>query len=70
MPTQEITVVARSTHALRLPLAASHHWYDLGLRVKNLAGWSRRLAAHIETGAPSNSNPAIQRAALLYQYTV
>jgi len=70
VPAQEVTVVARSTHALRLPLAASHHWYDLGLRVKNLPGWSRRLAGHIETGAPSISDPAMQGAALLDQYTV
>ncbi len=67
---REIAVPARSTQALRLPLADSHHWYDQGVRVKSLAGWSRRFAGHLETGEASISDPAMQGTALLDQYQV
>ncbi|MFZ5525365.1 MAG: phosphocholine-specific phospholipase C [Pseudomonadota bacterium] len=69
-PAREIAVPARSSQTLRLPLADSHHWYDQGVRVKNLAGWSRRFAGHLETGEASISDPAMQGTAQLDQYQV
>ena len=41
------------------PLAASSHWYDLSITSDSDAGYMRRLAGHVETGAPSVSDPAI-----------
>ena len=69
-PAREIAVPARSAQTLRLPLADSHHWYDQGVRVKNLTGWSRRFAGHLETGEASISDPAMQGTAQLDQYQV
>ena len=66
----EVRVVARSRSTVRLPLAASHHWYDYSLRVTGLAGWQRRFAGHLENGAASISDPALQGAAQLDQYRV
>lgn len=66
----EVRVVARSRSSLRLPLAASQHWYDFALRVKETPGWLRRLAGHLENGQPSISDPAMQGAAQLDQFTV
>lgn len=68
-PAQELTVPARGTHTLRRPLP-DHCWYDLSVRVPQLAGWSRRFAGHVETGAPSISDPAMGGIAILDQYTV
>jgi phospholipase C len=61
-------VAAGAALDLRLPLAASQHWYDYSVKVRELAGFSRRLAGHIETGEPSVSDPALGGAALLDQY--
>lgn len=67
-PAQLHRVAAGAALELRLPLAASQHWYDYGLKVRELPGFSRRLAGHIETGEPSVSDPALGGAALLDQY--
>ncbi len=61
-------VAAGATLNLRLPLAESQHWYDLAIKVRELPGFSRRLAGHLETGEPSISDPALGGAALLDQY--
>lgn len=65
---QEVTVPARSRQTVRLPLAQNHHWYDQVARVKTLPGWSRRFAGHLETGAPSISDPAMGGSAVLDQH--
>ncbi len=66
----EVRVVARSRSNVRLPLAVSSNWYDFSLRVNGLPGWLRRFAGHIENGLPSISDPAMQGAARLDQYSI
>lgn len=41
------------------PIAASDHWYDLSVTSDADASYARRIAGHVETGAPSFSDPAI-----------
>jgi phospholipase C len=64
------TVVARSEQALRLPLAASGRWYDFSVKVAAQAGFSRRFAGRVETGAPSISDPAMGGVARADQWVV
>ena len=44
------------------PIHASAHWYDLIVTSPDHPDFLRRMAGHIETGAPSFSDPAIGRA--------
>jgi phospholipase C len=44
------------------PIAAAGHWYDLIVTVDEEPAFGRRLAGHIETGRPSRSDPALDRA--------
>jgi phospholipase C len=67
-PAQLHRVAAGAALELRLPLAASQHWYDYGIKLRELAGFSRRLAGHVETGEHSVSDPALGGPALLDQY--
>ena len=53
------TVAANSQAALNWSLHSSSHWYDFTLTIKNLPGYSRRFAGHMETGSPSISDPAL-----------
>jgi phospholipase C len=39
-----------------LPLAKSHGWYDISVRV---GGFGQRLAGRVETGKGSMSDPAM-----------
>jgi len=64
------TVLARSEQALRLPLAASGRWYDFSAKVAGQAGFSRRFAGRVETGAPSISDPAMGGVARADQWVV
>jgi len=64
------TVVARSEQALRLPLGNSGRWYDFSVKVTDQAGYSRRFAGRVETGAPSVSDPAMGGVALADQWRV
>jgi phospholipase C len=41
------------------PLGESFGWYDLTLAVDGDPAFCRQLAGHVETGAPSASDPAI-----------
>ena len=66
----EFTVVARSEQALRLSLTASGRWYDFSVKVRDLAGYSRRFAGRVETGAPSISDPAMGGVARIQQWVV
>jgi phospholipase C len=45
-----------------LPIAASGRWYDLTVTVDEDPAFVRRLAGHVETGRPSRSDPALDRA--------
>ncbi|MCH7342584.1 phospholipase C, phosphocholine-specific [Pelomonas sp. CA6] len=67
-PVQELPLAAGQRIELRLPLAESRHWYDLLLRVKELPGYARRLAGHLENGEPSISDPAMSGPAQLDQF--
>jgi phospholipase C len=66
----EVRVAARSRSTIRLPLAASHNWYDYSVRVNDVPGWLRRFAGHLENGQPSISDPAMHGPARLDQYRV
>jgi phospholipase C len=50
---------AGETFALRVPLDGSFGWYDLSVSVDSDARFGRRVAGHLETGAPSMTDPAI-----------
>ncbi|WP_175998996.1 phosphocholine-specific phospholipase C [Burkholderia stabilis] len=39
-------------------LSCSSHWYDLQFAVAGNAGWTRRIAGHVETGKASVTDPA------------
>jgi phospholipase C len=69
-PATEYRVSAGNSTTVRLPLGAQHHWYDHSVRVKEVSGYSRRFAGHLETGSPSISDPAMQGSAQLDQYRV
>ena len=64
------SVAARSEQALRIKLDASGRWYDFSVKVADLAGFSRRLAGRVETGAPSISDPVMGGTALADQWRV
>lgn len=55
---QTVTVGAGQTAQASWPIAAHANWYDLDIASSHDAGWRRRLAGHIENGAPSTSDPA------------
>jgi len=63
-------VPAGSTQTVRVPLERDHRWYDHLLRVKELTGFGRRLAGHVENGEPSVSDPAMGGTALLDQFRI
>jgi phospholipase C len=62
-----VDVPPRSRVAHRLPLHATNHWYDLLATVAALPGFARRLSGHLETGAPSTSDPTMYGPARLLQ---
>ena len=55
---------------LRLGIAVAAHWYDVSVRVGGQPDFLRRFAGHIETGAPSVSDPAMEGLAKADQYRV
>ena len=65
-----VSVPARSRSELRLSIAASAFWYDVSVRVNGQADYLRRFAGHVETGAPSISDPAMEGLARADQYRV
>lgn len=68
VPAQPLKLAPGASTVLRLPLAESAFWYDFSVRVQGQPDFSRRFAGHLETGAPSISDPAMEGAALLDQY--
>lgn len=50
-------VPARGSRGDSWDLGDTANWYDLTVTVAEAAGWSRRVAGHMETGAPSTSEP-------------
>ena len=65
-----VNVPARSSSELRIGVAVAAHWYDVSVRVGGQADFLRRFAGHIETGAPSVSDPAMEGVAKADQYRV
>jgi phospholipase C len=65
-----VSVVARGTTVIELPLATSGGWYDFSVRVKGQSDYSRRFAGRLETGADSTSDPAMHGTAVGNQYRV
>ena len=59
---------AGTSSVVRVPVDREHRWYDHALRVKELTGFGRRLAGHLENGEPSVSDPAMAGAAQLDQF--
>ncbi len=57
-PAKEVTLQPGEGE-LQWELAASHGWYDLGLRIEGAGEFVRRYAGRIETGADSISDPRI-----------
>lgn len=52
----------------RLDTSATKGWYDWTVRVTGHSDFSRRFAGHVETGADSISDPAMEGAAQLERY--
>ena len=63
-----LSVPARGTTLVTLPLAASGGWYDFSVRVNGQGDYSRRFAGRMEAGADSTSDPAMYGAAVGDQY--
>jgi len=55
---QAIALDGGQTIDVPWPLGASAHWYDFVLTSDHDKWFERRLAGHVETGAPSTSDPA------------
>jgi len=53
------TVHPQNTATYVSQLHKSFGWYDLSVRSESDARFARQLAGHVETGAPSSSDPAI-----------
>lgn len=50
-------VPARGSRGDSWDISDNACWYDLTVTVAEVSGWSRRVAGHMETGAPSTSEP-------------
>jgi phospholipase C len=56
--TRSATVPAQKNQLITWPVADSGNWYDLSVSVEGIAGFVRRFAGRMETGADSISDPA------------
>jgi phospholipase C len=54
-----VVLAAHSEARQSWGLSSSAHWYDFTLTVSGLAGYTRRFAGRLETGADSWSDPAL-----------
>jgi phospholipase C len=66
----DYVVAPRSNHVVTLGLGPSKRWYDFSVRVKGLAGFTRRFAGRVENGLPSVSDPAMHGVAQVEQWPV
>ncbi|VWC19972.1 phosphocholine-specific phospholipase C [Burkholderia lata] len=53
-----LTIPAGQRVEAHWDLSCSSHWYDLQFAVAGNAGWTRRIAGHVETGQASLTDPA------------
>ncbi|RPE08988.1 phospholipase C, phosphocholine-specific [Chitinophaga lutea] len=54
---QKLNLAAGARKTVRVPLAASHGWYDQLISVRGKNNFMQRYAGHAENGAPSKSDP-------------
>ncbi|APE21494.1 MULTISPECIES: phosphocholine-specific phospholipase C [Streptomyces] len=54
-----LTVAKGATVTRAVDVSAAHRWYDITVTSSASTDYVRRLAGHVETGAPSQSDPAI-----------
>ncbi|MFJ9174489.1 phosphocholine-specific phospholipase C [Streptomyces sp. NPDC102360] len=59
---QTYTVPARGTARHTVDLKGTRRWYDLTVAAEGITGYLRRLAGHVENGAPGVSDPGIATA--------
>lgn len=61
--TEELAAAGRprSQSTIVLDLSASHHWYDVGIKIKGFDRFERRYAGRVEDGRPSFSDPLMGR---------
>jgi phospholipase C len=64
-PARDVTIPARGTVEQSWALGDSGQWYDLLVTVAARPGEETRLAGHVETGAPSITDPAAVTPVLL-----
>ena len=57
-PGKTVTLPPGARRTVRWHVAASHHWYDVGVAVAGYTGYLRRYAGHLETGHDSRTDPA------------
>lgn len=55
--TQFIRINANSRKEIRIDLSMHNHWYDFTLELDGSRIFSKHYAGHVETGAPSTSDP-------------
>jgi len=51
------TVAAGSTATIPVDLHNSNNWYDVSISIKDINGFERRYAGHVETGEASITDP-------------
>ncbi|MFE2554710.1 phospholipase domain-containing protein [Streptomyces sp. NPDC059352] len=54
-----LSVAKGATVTNSVDASAAHHWYDVTVTSSASTDYVRRLAGHVETGAASQSDPAI-----------
>ncbi|WP_412023782.1 phosphocholine-specific phospholipase C [Burkholderia cepacia] len=57
-PARTLTIPPGQRIETHWDLSCSSHWYDLQFAVAGNAGWTRRIAGHVETGKASLTDPA------------
>ncbi|MEN2474726.1 phosphocholine-specific phospholipase C [Burkholderia sp. GS2Y] len=57
-PARTLTIPPGQRIEAHWDLSCSSHWYDLQFAVAGNAGWTRRIAGHVETGKASLTDPA------------
>jgi phospholipase C len=56
-----VTLPAGGKTSVSVELSKQHGWYDLSVRVKGYDDFSEQFAGHVETGAPSTTDPLMGR---------
>ena len=60
LPARRVLIVGgRTAQTVRIDVAVADHWFDFTLTQAGRPEWLRRYAGHVETGAPSRTDPGI-----------